>query len=1092
MRKAPLSIKICLLLAVHSLALSVWGQATFIPNQGQWDGDFLFKTELITGAIFFEETGYTTLLSDPEAIESRHQHGEDDHHEHAPKEEYLSVAYKMKWLNSLPSSSNNIKGFSEREYYHNYFLGNDSTRWKGNVPVYRGISYNGLYKGVTINYFEDGDNLKYDILLAANADPSVLQMSFEGLDGLEISEGRLVLNTAIGPVFEYIPEAYQIINGEKVIVSCTYILDKKKVGFKLGKYDSSKALIIDPVLDFATVSGAIDDNWGFTATYDKSGNLYGGGIVEGSDYPVTTGSFQGSYGGGVFDVAISKFSSDGTSLLYATFLGGNSIDMPHSMIVDNNDELIILGSTGSTNFPMSANGYQNSHAQGAPVTWPNWEVDPIRRIYSKYDNGANAFVLRISASGNSIINGTFLGDSTGAVGTNTEITKNYCDETRGEVIILDNGNVAITTSSKTDNLPFLKPGAGPGANSQNAIVAVFNPNLSQLVWGSYYGGSDDETGNSIKTNGTDIFICGATRSSNIPTHNNSFQASYSGGIDGYIAKFNGSNGQFLGGVYIGTSSYDQAFFIDVDKLGSVFVFGQSQGIMPVTNSKYSNPNSHQFIQKYSADLSSRAWSTVVGSGQNKLDIVPSAFMVDNCLRIYVSGWNGVSNRNAGSINANNTLGLKTTKDAIDSTTDGSDFYFMVLDRDATGFLYGTFYGGGAQEHVDGGTSRFSPDGTIYQAVCAACGPGSTFPTTPGVYGPAKNTSTNCNLGAIKISLEQTVKAAPDIDITFDVDTICDQLFVKFTNNSKNANNYYWDFGNGLTSSQFEPSTVYNGLGVYTIQLVAEDTVCDISDTATITINNDTPKRPTASIDYNYIGCDKKFQVNFNNTSPEVNQFIWDFGDGSKSNDENPTHFFPGTGSYQIMLIATDTTCQLADTVFANVTFEDSTMVPHAEISYKECSTGEIDVAHTNYRTRYLYEWLYSGKKATGAYPNIKFDNPGIYAVNLSIEDPLCTQLYEQNFKVDIEAIQSEIYIPNAFSPNGDGINEEFILSGDRCDPNDYFRIFNRWGEIVFETEHPFTEFWDGSNDGQEPKEDVYTYILKSGKDTRRGYLTLFR
>ncbi len=1085
MQKATQSIKICLLIVVHSLAFSVWGQAAFIPNQGQWDGDFLYKTELTTGAIFFEERGYTTLLSDPEAIESRHHHGEEEHHEHAPKEEYLSVAYKMKWLNALPSLSKQVSGFSEREYYHNYFLGNDSTRWKGNVPVYRGISYNGLYEGVTINYFEDGDNLKYDILLAANADPSVLQMEFEGLDGLEISEGRLVLNTAIGPIYEYIPEAYQIIDGQKVIVACNYTLENNQVGFKLGDYDLSQALIIDPVLDFATVSGATNDNWGFTATYDNSGNFYGGGIVEGAGYPTTLGSLQLTYGGGKFDVAISKFSSTGQNLLYSTFIGGSSIEMPHSMIVDDSDNLIILGSTGSTDFPMTTIAYQDSLIKGSAVNWDPWTT--------KYHNGANAFVMKLNSTGSAILAGTFLGSTQGAVGTNTEIVKNYCDETRGEVIILNNGNIAITTSSESDNLPFLKPGTGLGTNSQNAIVVVFNPSLTHLIWGSYYGGADDETGNSIKTNGTDVFICGATKSANLPTHPTSFQSSYSGAMDGYIAKFDGNNGHFLGSTYIGTSSYDQAFFIDVDKFGSVFVLGQTKGSIPVTSGKYANSGSRQFIQKYSSDLSNRIWSTVVGSGQAKSDLVPSAFMVDNCLRIYVSGWNGSSNNlQDGNGQLGNTHGLTTTKDAIDSTTDGSDFYFMVLDRDATRFLYGTYYGGRASEHVDGGTSRFSPDGTIYQAVCAACGFLKTFPTTPGVYGPAKPLNTNCNLGAIKISLEQTVKATPDIEITFDVDTVCDQLIVRFDNRSQHANKYYWDFGNGLTSNDFEPTTIYKGLGVYTVMLVAEDTVCDISDTATITINNDTPRKPKASMDYDYFGCDKKFQVNFNNTSPEVNQFFWDFGDGTKSNDENPTHFFPGMGNYQIMLIATDTMCQLSDTVYANVTFEDSTVVPRTEISYKECSTGEIDVVHVNYRARYLYEWQYSGKKATGAYPNIKFDKPGIYAVNLSVEDPLCTELYEQNFKVEIEAIQSEIFIPNAFSPNGDGINEEFVLSGDRCNPNDYFRIFNRWGQIVFETENPFTEFWDGTNDGQEPKEDVYTYILNTGKEIKRGYLTLFR
>jgi gliding motility-associated-like protein len=1085
MRKSTPFFKFFLLLAFQAFSCCLYSQATFVPNLGQWDGDFLYKTDLNNGALFFEENGYTALLTDPAISENRHNHSGSNQmglppHKH--KEEYLNVAYNMTWVGSNPKKK--VHPFSEMEFYHNYFLGKNKTRWKASVPVYKGLAYKELYEGISINYFQDKDNLKYDIHLAAGANPEVLKMNFEGLSSIGLNEGRLVLQTALGPVYEYIPEAYQIIDGQKITVPCNYTLHNNRVGFKLGSYNTSQPLIIDPILDFSTFSGATDDNWGFTATYDDLGDFYAGGIVEGQGYPATTGAFQVNFNAGKFDVAISKFSSDGKNLLYATFIGGSSIEMPHSMIVDDNRNLIILGSTSSKDFPINGAAYQDSLISGTPENWAPWNT--------KYSNGVNAFIIKLNAAGSAMIAGTFLGTNQGAVGTNLEILKNYCDETRGEVILLDNGNIAITTSSKSDNLPFLKPGAGPNGATQNAIVAVFNPALTQLIWGSYFGGNGNETGNSIKTNGTDLYICGATQSNNLPTTSNSFSSTYSGSIDGYIAKFNGSTGQFLGSTYIGTSSYDQAFFIDIDKFGSVLVFGQSQGNMPINNALYSNPGSHQFVQKYSADLSTQSWSTVVGSGQNKLDIVPSAFMVDKCLNIYISGWNGASNSNAGTFNLNNTLGLKTTTDAIDSTTDGSDFYFMVLDRDASDLLYATLYGGTADEHVDGGTSRFSADGTIYQAVCAGCGfIGSSFPTTPGAYSTTQNRQTNCNLGAVKISLEQTVKAAPSIDIRFDTDTTCEELIVRFSNTSKNANYYLWEFGNGLTSNQFEPTTTYSNLGTYTIKLIAFDTVCDISDTALLTLNHNLPKYPKATMAYNYAGCDKDFKVNFSSTSNEVNRFLWDFGDGNTSTQVNPTHYYSDTGTYRITLIAYDSICQLQDTVYATVTFTDSTVKPIAEVAYKECSSGEIAIFHQNLRDRFIYEWIYSGKKAMGAYPNISFEQPGIFAVSLRIEDTLCSQVYEQNFKVEIEAIQTEIYIPNAFSPNGDGINEQFELSGNRCNPNDYLRIFNRWGEIVFETNQPFSEFWDGTNDGKKPKEDVYTYLLKSGTQTRRGYLTLF-
>lgn len=1078
MQKTTKLLKACLLLTALLSSVLLFAQPTFVPNQGQWEGSFLYKTDLNSGALFFEETGYTILLQNPE-LNDHYHHGENHSHDTSHSDEYASVAYRMKWLNANKDQLK-TSAFSNHEFYHNYFIGNDPERWKSNVPVYKGISYENLYPGVKVNYYGDGDNLKYDIHLAANADPSKIAMAFEGAEKITIEEGKLIVQTALGPVSEYIPEAYQIIEGNKIAINCNYTLTGTTAGFSLSDYNPQFPVVIDPVLVFSSFSGSTSDNWGFTATYDNDGNFYGGGIVDGSGYPATTGSFQQSFGG-AFDAAISKFSSDGKNLLYATYIGGSSIDMPHSMIVDDNNDLVILGSTGSTDFPMSSSGYQSSFSLGNSVNWEPWN--------QPYDNGANSFVIRLSSNGNTMLNGTFLGSSHGAVGTNTEIVKNYCDETRGEVIVLNNGNIAITTSSTADDLPFLKPGSGPGTNSQNAIVAVFNPSLTQLVWGSYYGGTNDETGNSIKTDGTDIYVCGATESSNLPMHTTAFQSSYSGALDGYIAKFNGSNGQFLGATYIGTSSYDQAFFIDLDKFGSVFVFGQSQGSMPVTNGQYANSGSQQFLQKYTQDLSSRTWATVIGSSQPKIDIVPTAFMVDQCLNIYLSGWGGNINTTKPSYLGGSTFGLPVSRDAIDSTTDGSDFYFMVLDRDATGFLHGTFYGGNAREHVDGGTSRFSPDGVIYQAVCAACN-SLNFPTTPGVYGPSRN-GPNCNLGAIKIDMRPTIKAIPQINYQA-TDTTCDQLTVQFINNSQHGNKYFWDFGNGDTSNQFEPSATFDGVGTYTITLVAIDTVCDISDTATLQLTHNALKGPTASIAAEYTGCDTSFTVDFKNTSAEVNQFNWYFGDGSTSNQENPTHSFADSGTYQVMLIAFDTACFIADTVYTTITFSDSTIAPIVDLAYKDCSSGEVEVTHYQYRERYIYRWQYDGKKTTGAYPAIKFEKPGIYFVDLDIEDPLCNQSYKSDYQVMIESIKKETHIPNAFSPNGDNINEEFLVTGDHCQGLDYFRIFNRWGQIVFETDQPFTEFWDGTHKGRPAKEDVYTYILKSGNESKRGYLTLFR
>ena len=157
------------------------------------------------------------------------------------------------------------------------------------------------------------------------------------------------------------------------------------------------------------------------------------------------------------------------------------------------------------------------------------------------------------------------------------------------------------------------------------------------------------------------------------------------------------------------------------------------------------------------------WSSAVnGAWPNRTcvyscveDIAPSAFLVSDCGQIYFSGWGGDVNLSGQSLSSN-TTGLPTTPGTFQASTDGSDFYLMVLEPEATGLNYATFFGGGiTAEHVDGGTSRFDKNGNVYQAVCAGCGGQDDFPTTPGAWSNTNN-SFNCNLGVFKFALAQTL------------------------------------------------------------------------------------------------------------------------------------------------------------------------------------------------------------------------------------------------------------------------------------------------------------------------------------------------
>jgi hypothetical protein len=220
----------------------------------------------------------------------------------------------------------------------------------------------------------------------------------------------------------------------------------------------------------------------------------------------------------------------------------------------------------------------------------------------------------------------------------------------------------------------------------------------------YFGGSGNDAGYSVRVapNGT-VYICGGTASTNIGTTAGVVSPVFGGGTyDGYVASFNGATGALLAATYLGTASYDQAFILEVDDDGDVFVVGQTKGVYPVFNAPYSINNSAQFIHKLNSDLNTTIFSMLFGDGsRTTIDISITAFLVDNCGNLYVAGWGGNIN-DEGSTN-----GLPITPNAIKTTTDGSDFYFIVIEKNSTSLLYGSYFGSNSiAEHVDGGTSRF--------------------------------------------------------------------------------------------------------------------------------------------------------------------------------------------------------------------------------------------------------------------------------------------------------------------------------------------------------------------------------------------------
>jgi len=1063
--------------------------AVFIENKGQWQENIFYKMELNNGSLFFEDNAVTYYMRDAEAFEDCCGREEHNHNSIEAKE-VMHFAYQAKWLGANLNSFK--QGYNPRSDYRNYIKGNDPSKWKDHVQLFQHIIYKNIYNGIDVEFYGVEQDLKYNWLVQPGSDPNQIITEYSRNVDIKIVNGDLIIDAPTGAIIEKAPIVYQIVNGQKIFISASYILNNKEVSFKLGNYNKALPLIIDPTVEFSSYSGSQSDNWGFTATYDANGNLYGAGIVFDSGYPITSNNIQNTFhqltGPSIeqtTDIGLSKFSSDGTQLLYSTYIGGSGVEQPHSMIVNSQGELIMFGLSASNYFTVMTNGYNTSHNGGNTTS--------INSFYKL--KKSDIFIIKINPQGSSLTGGTYFGGS-GNDGINSHTIKNYGDKSRGEVVVDDQDNIYIASCTYSTDFPTSAGASQTAAGiSEEAIVAKFNSNLSNMIWSTYYGGDGREAAFSLTVapNG-DIYTCGHTSSTSLANTSGSLNPNPLGGEEGWVGRFNGVTGAHIKTTFLGTPALDQAFLIDSDKNNGIYVLGQSLGSYPVTTGVYKNPGSKQFIHKLNNSLTTTLFSTVVGSGGPLINIVPTAFNVDDCLNIMLSGWGGNTNSssNGTGLLGGNTFNMPITNNAYQASTDGSDFYFMVLGNNASSLVYGSYFGGNqSQEHVDGGTSRFSPDGNIYQAVCAGCG-STNFPTTQGAYA-TNSGSNNCNLGVIKVNFETDISAGLFVDWATDTDTSCNTLTVKFNNTSVNANQYEWDLGNGQTSNDFTPQGVYLTFGTYTVRLIATDTVCDVSDTVSITFDHDTGVLPEADFDVNFVSCDLSREVNLVNTSRRgANFFMWDFGDGTTKIGESPKHNYSNDGNYSITLIAMDTTCNNSDTLVKQVDFQYDIQPPEVQVTANPCGDGSIAVTFENDSAWYSYKWVFDdGTIEFGKFPEHKFTITNTYTIQLTIEDTLCNNSFQFSFTDYFLISENRLYIPNSFTPNFDDKNELFIISGNSCLKNSSLVILSSYGEEIFRTDNPFEEFWDGTYNGKPAQGDTYIYRFESEKLNKNGYIVLY-
>ncbi len=814
------------ILLIGMMAMTANGQQRFIENGGQWPEQVYFKTDIPGGSLYLESNKLLFDRYDTETADAVFS-GHSGNPNHIAQPAHLQChAYSMTFNGAILSELPIGKKKSKTKY--SYFKGQDPNKWGENLKGYEEIIYVNAYTNIDFKIYRNA-TLKYDFIIKSGGNPEDIEIEYDGVKPKLNEKGQLIVQTVVGEVLESKPFAYQIIDGHITQVGCDYVLSGRKVKFVLAPYRLDLDLIIDPELIFSTYSGSTSDNFGYTATYSTEGHLFSGSSAFGTGYPTSTGAYQTDWAGGEgagtagTDIAITKFSLDGTDIEYSTYLGGTGDDLPHSLIADEDGSLYILGTTGSDDFPLSDDAYQSDFLGGAATS--------LGGIGVSYPNGADIIVAKLDPAGANLLGSTYLGgDENDGVNTSNALSYNYADEVRGEIELEPSGNIVIGSSTHSDNFPVPASAFQPTKDSnQEGIIVEMSADLSTLISATFFGGNGDDAIYSIhSTQDGFITVAGGTVSDNLPSSDNAYQTDFAGGAaDGFIAVFPSGLNAIISMTYFGSSAYDQIYFVDRDEAGNPHILGQTEAPDDtfIFQADYSVPNSGMLVAKFNPLGTDLIWSTVFGDGDNVPNLSPTAFSVDICNRVYLSGWGGGPNPEGS------TDGLPVTEDAFQSDTDGNDFYFMVLEGDASDITFASFFGGGtSSEHVDGGTSRFDRTGKIYQAVCAGCGSNDDFPTEPDNVWSSVNGSSNCNLGVAKIDFDLPLVFA-DFEYTSDClpnPTLFDNTSSTYSGSSPN---YQWIFPNGDILNGENASYVFDEAGIFDVKLVITDiNACNLTDT----------------------------------------------------------------------------------------------------------------------------------------------------------------------------------------------------------------------------------------------------------------------
>ncbi|MFN0108854.1 MAG: SBBP repeat-containing protein [Blastocatellia bacterium] len=584
---------------------------SFEENHGQADESVRFIAR---------QRKYTLYLTDTEA---------SFHFNDQPKSLRVKLA-----SDTRPTT---VEGLSALASKSNYFIGNDSSEWRTDVPTFSRVAQRGIYPGVDAVFYGNQGQLEYDFVVAPQSDPRQIELTFDGADKLELNEqGDLLIGLSDNrqndnQLTMRKPVIYQQVNGQRQLIEGGFSLGNLKsqisnpeshlqtVRFDIGVYDPDLPLVIDPVIDYSTYFGGSGTDIAYGIAVDRLGFVYITGQTGSLNYPTKT-PYQAARDGAT-DAFVTKLSADGKSVVFSTYFGGrNPGDRGAAIAVDLAGNIYLTGETNSLNFP-TANA-----------------ANPIFR------GNVDAFVTKFNIQGNVLLYSTFLGGT-------------FADVAFG--IAIDRFDSAyVTGRTQSANFATKNPMQATLKGQQDVFIAKFNAD-GAVIYSTYLGGElsqttgrDEEAGYSIALDAMlNVYITGFTTSPGFPTVG-AIQPNFAGVEDVFVAKLNAEGSALVYSTFLGGDRAEEARGIAIDPLGNAYITGYTFSLnFPLANALQRNYGGSvdAFVTKINAAGSALIYSTFLGGSGSEntgliADITPvGGIAVDALGNAYITGKTESSN-----------------------------------------------------------------------------------------------------------------------------------------------------------------------------------------------------------------------------------------------------------------------------------------------------------------------------------------------------------------------------------------------------------------------------------------------------------------